>query len=220
MIRIERDPSPFDEFSYEYDEWFDEHPYAFHSEIEAIRRFIPGHGIGVEIGVGTGRFASQLGITIGIEPSEAMVSIARSRGIVVLKAFAEQLPFDDNHFDFALMVTTLCFVENPEKALNETLRILKPGGDFILGFIDRESLLGKLYESMKNTNKFYRQAHFYSTSEVMQILQQTGFINPNTCQTIFTNPETITKSNPVYEGYGEGAFVVINTIKPNKGKTV
>ena len=146
MISIERDSSTFDEFSTEYDEWFDEHPYAFQSEVEAIRRFIPERGLGIEIGVGTGRFASQLGISLGVELSEAMASIARTRGIEVYQAHTEQLPFDTDHFDFALMVTTLCFVEDPGKALDEVLRILKPGGNFILGIIDRETKLGKLYE--------------------------------------------------------------------------
>lgn len=34
-----------------------------------------------------------------------------------------------------------------------------------------------------------------------------------TCQTIFSNPETMTAKDIVKEGYGEGAFVVISAIK-------
>ena len=197
MIKTESYRSPFDEHSTEYDEWFDEHPNAFQSEVEAIRCFIPERGLGIEIGVGTGRFASQLCISLGVELSEAMASIARTRGIEVQQANAEHLPFDADHFDFALMVTTLCFVEDPGKALNEVLRILKPGGNFILGIIDRETRLRKLYESMKDSNlpdrqagKFYRNTHFYSTSEVIEILHKNGFICGKICQTIFSNPET------------------------------
>src|SRR3990172_6303343 len=146
---IKNGNSPFNKYSLEYDKWFDEHPFAFQSELQAVRCFIPEQRIGVEIGVGTGRFASGLNIPIGIEPSESMASIARSRGIEVLKAFAEELPFDDNSFDYALMVTTLCFVEVPGKALIEVMRILKPGGNFILGIIDRETQLGRIYESRR-----------------------------------------------------------------------
>jgi len=220
MIRIERDPPAFDEFSAEYDEWFDEHPYVFQSEVEAIRRFIPERGLGIEIGVGTGRFASQLGISLGVEPSEVMASIARTRGIEVQQANAEHLPFDADHFDFALMVTILCFVKDPGKALNEVLRILKPGGNIILSIIDRETELGKQYESMKESHKFYQHAHFYSTQEVLQLLQQNGFICGEMCQTIFSIPETMIAPDPIRDGYGEGAFVVINSIKPNNGKAV
>lgn len=207
--------SVFDQFAAEYDAWFDTHIFTFQSEVEAIRRFIPEQGLGIEIGVGTGRFASQLNITTGIEPSELMASIARSRGIEVHKAYAEQLPFDNNSFDFALMITTLCFVENPGKALSEVMRILKPGGNFILGIIDRETELGRTYESMKDSDKFYRNAKFYSTSEVIQLIQKSGFDYSNACQTIFSNPDTMTAPDLIRDGYSKGAFVVVNSIKPS-----
>jgi ubiquinone/menaquinone biosynthesis C-methylase UbiE len=75
--------SAFNQFAQEYDLWFDAHPYAYQSELEAIRRFVPNGGTGVEVGVGTGRFSIPFGITIGVEPSESMASVARSRGIEV-----------------------------------------------------------------------------------------------------------------------------------------
>ena len=31
----------------------------------------------------------------------------------------------------------------------------------IIGFIDRDSVLGRFYESRKNANKFYREAQFF-----------------------------------------------------------
>ena len=207
--------SVFDQFATEYDAWFDTHIFTFQSEVEAIRRFIPEQGLGIEIGVGTGRFASHLNISIGVEPSESMSLIARSKGIKVLKAYAEQSPFDNNSFDFALMITTLCFVEDPDKALSEVMRILKPGGNFILGIIDKETELGRTYESMKNSDKFYRNARFYSTNEVIQLIQKCGFDYLNACQTIFSNPDTMTTPDLIRDGYGEGAFVVINSIKPS-----
>jgi len=42
---------------------------------------LPEGGTGIEIGVGTGRFASQLGIKLGLEPSKSMASLARQRGM-------------------------------------------------------------------------------------------------------------------------------------------
>jgi ubiquinone/menaquinone biosynthesis C-methylase UbiE len=214
MINTKEVESPFEEYSFEYDKWFDDHPFAFQSELQAVKKFMPANSKGVEIGVGTGRFASQLNISIGVEPSESMASIARSGGIEVLKAYAKHLPFDADHFDFALMITTLCFVEDSEKALKEIIRILKPGGNLILGIIDRETKLGKKYESMKKSNKFYRDARFYSAEEAIILINETGFVYQQACQTIFSNPETMTSPDPVHDGYGEGAFVVINSIKP------
>ena len=206
----------FDEFTSEYDEWFDSHPFAYQSEVEAIRRFVPDKGLGVEIGVGTGRFSVPFSIIIGVEPSEAMAAIARSRGITTHIANAEHLPFESERFDFAMLITTLCFLDDPKAALREVHRILKPNGRIIVAIIDKETELGRTYESMKASNKFYGEATFYSTQRVLDLLHQTGFIQSQTCQTIFSNPESMTALDPIRNGYGEGAFVVIHSNKQYK----
>jgi ubiquinone/menaquinone biosynthesis C-methylase UbiE len=208
--------SSFNSFASEYDRWFDLHPFAYQSEIEAIRWFVPSKGLGVEIGVGTGRFSTPFSITIGADPSEAMAVIARSRGITVHLARAEKLPFKSEHFDFALMVTTFCFVQDPHAALGEIHRILKPNGLFILAIIDKDTPLGKRYEALKSTNKFYAEATLYSTKEVLDLLHQSRFIHSQICQTIFSNPDTMTALDPTRNGSGEGAFVVIRSIKQFK----
>jgi SAM-dependent methyltransferase len=136
----------FDTFADEYDRWFDSHPFTFQSEVEAIRRFLPKDGVGVEIGIGTGRFAAALGITLGVEPSKAMAARhrrARARGLQVYQAEAEILPFADETFDFVLMVDVLCFVRDPVKSTEEAHRVLKPSGRIVLALIDRATQLGK-----------------------------------------------------------------------------
>ena len=42
----------------------------FQSEVSAIQQLLPSIGTGIEIGVGTGLFASALGIKEGVEPSK------------------------------------------------------------------------------------------------------------------------------------------------------
>lgn len=49
---------PFDDYVTEYDAWFEKHPDLYLAELEAVRSFIPASGIGMEIGVGTGRFGA------------------------------------------------------------------------------------------------------------------------------------------------------------------
>ena len=119
----------FEENSAAYEAWFDLNPFAYQSELRAIKELLPEKGRGVEIGVGSGQFAKPLGIEIGIEPSFKMAELARSKGIHVIDAVAESLPFDDHEFDFVLLVTTICFVDDPVLAFKEIRRILKPGGD-------------------------------------------------------------------------------------------
>jgi len=205
--------SAFNQYAEEYDKWFDLNPFAYESELLAIKRSFPRRGKGLEIGVGTGKFALPLGIKVGVEPAKAMAVIARQRGIEVHEAVAENLPFENGTFDFILMVTVLCFLHNPKTAIEEISRVLKPDGSLIIGMIDRESFLGKIYESKKAKSLFYKDAQFYSVPEVVDMLKSTGFIHIQICQTIFKNPHEITGPESVEDGFGKGGFVVIYSEK-------
>ncbi len=199
----------FEKYAQEYDEWFDRNRFVYESEVLALKKFIQENAKGLEVGVGTGRFAAPLGIKVGVEPAKAMADIARKRGIEVYETRAEKLPFDDSSFDFVMMALTLCFVQDPIQALNEVKRVVKPGGYILIGLIDRENFLARLYKSKKKESKFYRHANFYSVRQVFHWLEKLGFEHIKTCQTIFKNPEIINTIEPIKEGYGEGGFVVI-----------
>jgi len=198
----------------EYDEWFDRHEIAYGSELAAIRNFLPKQGKGLEIGVGTGRFAAPLGIKVGVEPARAMAEMARKRGITVYEAYAEALPFQDAVFDFILMVTVLCFLKDPVAALEEATRVLKPQGRLLIGIIDRDSPLGQIYEAKKAQSKFYREARFYSATQVMGWLARLGYEKIQSCRTLFQILQAITAAEPVRENHGQGGFVVISAQKP------
>lgn len=174
---------------------------------------LPQTGTGVEIGVGSGRFAAPLGIRCGVEPSPRMRVIALEKGIEALDGIAESLPYRDSTFDFALMVTTICFLDNVEKALEEAYRVIIPGGCLIIGFVDRESALGTFYLEHREESVFYKIAEFYSTSEVSRYLKQAGFTDLSFAQTIFHALSEIREIEPVKRGYGEGSFVVARGTK-------
>ena len=152
---------------------------------------------GLEIGVGTGRFAEPLGIEYGLEPSKSMAEIAKKRGIKIYEGVAEDIPFKDEFFDYVLMTTTLCFLKDPIKGLKEIKRILKPNGTLIIGTIDKDSPLGKFYESKKEKSKFYKDATFYSLNEVLNWLKELGYKN------IVYNRVKLNEKDD------EGSFVVI-----------
>ena len=140
---------PFDNYYQLYEKWFEDNRFAYLSEIKAVKHFIPSGKKGIEIGSGSGRFALPLGIGIGIEPSLKMQDLAISRGMRVINGVAENLSIMNGVFDFALMVTTICFLDDIERAFQEVHRILKPGGLFITGFVDKDTPLGKLYSKKK-----------------------------------------------------------------------
>ena len=197
-----------------YERWFENHPQAYQSELAAVRAALPESGRGVEIGTGTGRFSIPFGITDGVEPAAAMRRIAQQHGLNVLDAKAEALPFLDCTFDFALMVTTICFVDDAEQACRETWRILKPGGRLVIGLVDADSELGRQYEARKSESPFYRDARFFSVSETIRLLDDTGFCNFRCSQTLFQGLEKMDAPEPVRKGFGEGGFVAIAGERP------
>ena len=201
----------FNKNTLEYDQWFHKHSFVYQSEILAIRQAIPKNKTGIEIGAGTGRFAEPLNINFGVEPSENMARVAEQRGITVYRAYAENLPIDNATFDFALMVTTVCFLSDIPKAFSEVHRILKPQGEIILAIIDKNSALGKKYEREKSSNKFYQDAHFHSTEELTELLRQAGFRNFNYWQTLTKRSKN--KIEKPIQGFGNGSFTVIKANK-------
>lgn len=197
----------FETYSQEYDEWFVKNYYIYLSELNAIKELIQSDQNGLEVGVGTGRFAIPLGIKIGVEPSLKMTEIARRRGVKVYNAVAEELPFCDEEFDFVLMVTTICFVDDVEKALSEAYRVLKPNGYIIVAFVDRDSELGRLYQQNRNNSRFYQEATFYTTDQVTEYLGNAAFSNFIFKQIMISKQqETVQVSE---DGYGQGSFVII-----------
>ena len=64
----------FEESAQEYDAWFERQRPVYASELLALKRFIAPAGLGLEIGVGTGRFAVPLGLQVGVEPAAAMAA--------------------------------------------------------------------------------------------------------------------------------------------------
>jgi len=174
---------------------------------------LPAVGNGLEIGIGTGRFAAPLGISVGIDPSQAMADVARTKGLTVIAGVAEYLPFPNAEFDFALMVTTVCFLEDRDLAFKEAYRVLTSGGSFVIGFVDRKSPIGKSYEQRRNESLFYRNATFYSVDELLSGLRDAGFTKFTFRQTLFCALEDMRAADLVREGHGEGSFVVIRADK-------
>ncbi len=203
----------FDRFADEYEAWFEKNRLAYLSELEAIKKVLPEEGPGLEVGAGTGRFAIPLGIRQGVEPSDEMARIARQKGLEIVKGVAESLPFSDSSFGFVLMMTAICFFDDVEAALSEAWRVLKPGGSLIIGFIDRESPLGKAYQDRKKESQFYRESIFFSADEVVSLLKKFNFGNLYLLQTIFHFAGEIRELEPVKEGSGEGLFVVVRALK-------
>ena len=91
----------------------------------------------LEIGVGTGMNFAHYGdidALCGIEPDPHMLRRARAKAealglrIDLEQAGAESLPYPEASFDTVVMTWVLCTIPEPERALAEVHRVLRPGG--------------------------------------------------------------------------------------------
>ncbi len=207
------EPSAFDAFAADYDQWFERHPEAYALELKAIKALLPPGGKGVEVGAGSGRFAQPLGVDLGVEPSAAMREIAARRGVRVVDGTAEALPLADASYDYALLLTTVCFLDSPQRAFREIHRVLTDDGSLIVGFIDKNSPLGQQYEQKKRHSRFYQNAHFHSFAALQQDLIAAGFGPPVVVQTLIPGDAGNHYAPLVKPGAGEGSFVVLRAQK-------
>lgn len=165
----------FEKYWKAYDAWFERNYSLYKNEVQTLKNLVGNATNGLEIGVGTGRFALDIGITIGLEPSEKMRNVAKSKGLTVVDGIAENLPFDNNKFDFAIMVNTICFVDDLSRSFQEAFRVIKDNGFLVVGYIDKNSKLGLEYQEKSQRSRFYSNAHFFSTDEIITLLKVNGF---------------------------------------------
>ena len=201
--------SVFDAYTEEYEEWFERNKFAYLSELKLLRMLIPEAGRGLEVGIGTGRFAVPLGIDFGIDPSMNMLQLAKNLRHGVTLAKGEYLPFKDGIFDYVLIMVTICFVDDPNRVLEEARRLIRSYGRIVIGIIDKDSWLGKLYLAKKHKSKFYREATFYSAGEIIELLKSNDFKHISVYQTIFNPTDTLETVQHYREGSGEGGFAAI-----------
>jgi ubiquinone/menaquinone biosynthesis C-methylase UbiE len=102
---------------------------------ERARLLGPLDGRVLEIGAGTGLNVPHYPPAVEVvftEPDPHMAARLRRRGVEVVEAGAESLPFADASFDFVVSTLVLCTVPDVPATLGEVRRVLKPGGRLVL----------------------------------------------------------------------------------------
>ena len=130
------------------------------------------HGKLLEIGVGTGshlRRFKRHSIT-GIDTSSSMLKKARRQntpGAELLQMDGMALLFDKEQFDYVVLSHVIAVVDDPEKLMEEVLRVLKPGGTvYILNHFTPRNWLRHIDSAFSLASKLF---HFESNFHVEQI---------------------------------------------------
>ena len=165
-----------------YDKWCCYPGNRFSADLESrlmlqMLKPVKGESI-LDIGCGTGlslvHFLETGVQATGLDPSPYMLDIALQKvgnRAELYRGIAEDLPFEDNSFNYACLVTTLEFVDNPEKALREAFRVAKDR--VFLGVLNSYALKG-IQRRVKGifTETIYNRARFYSIWELKQLIKK------------------------------------------------
>jgi ubiquinone/menaquinone biosynthesis C-methylase UbiE len=123
----------------------------------------------IDIGCGSGRIIKYLrgryGHITGIDPSQAIFVanelIGKEENVELIQASTDNIPFDDGHFDFGYSLGVLHHIPDTQKALNDSVRKIRPGGHFLL----------YLYYSLDN-KPFYLRIFFFLSNLIRLVVSK------------------------------------------------
>ena len=164
-----------------YEQWFNRprNKAAFDLEMQLMRDLLqPMRGESVlDIGCGAGACLPallEMGLQVtGLDPSTYMLDISLGKmgdRVELYRGFAEDLPFDDNSFNYSCLFTTLEFVDDPNKALREAFRVTKDR--VFIGVFNRYALKG-IQRRVRGifTASIFNHAQFFSVWELKQMIR-------------------------------------------------
>lgn len=221
----------------EYDKWYKTSLGAISDKLEKelVFSFIDVYAgeAALDVGCGTGNYTIELAKrgadVIGVDSSEEMLAWARIKAqkadieASFVAADATNLPFPDSSFDTVISNGLLCFLKEPEKALIEMHRVLKPGGRLVIGVLNRWSpwaFSRRVKGLFKDT--IYNQAHFISPPELKGLIRRAGFEvkDVKTCLFFFpVNNRVYLKIAEPFERLDRrlipktGAFLAVSAVK-------
>lgn len=205
--------SVFDEFARSYDQWFEKEGYLIYQmELKALENvMIETPSPKVEIGVGTGRFAEKLDVSIGIDPSLPMLKIAKKRVKYLVCGYGESIPLKTGSSGTCILVTALCFLKSPQKTISEIKRVLKKDGALVIGMIQKNSPWGRYYlKRGKEGHPIYSKANFMNPDEVIELAKREGFDLELAYSTLFQRPGHVEYMEEPIKGFAkEAGFVAL-----------
>jgi len=168
MIRIMSDAEKFVRF---YSSEFGKH--ILEIEAEYIYNELKECNKILDIGCGTGPFEQkleELNIT-GLDISEEMLTEARKQSDkYFVLGNAENLEFEDSSFDAVFYVTTLEFITNYKRAIQEAWRISRSNGKLLVIMLNPESLY--FHEQTVDKDSYFRNVKHANLKEIEDYISQ------------------------------------------------
>lgn len=167
----------------------------------------------LEVGCGSGetlRLLLKLGWQAeGVDFDPHAVHNARDKGLSVSLGSLEQQYYSDNHFDAVVMSHLIEHVYDPLRLLQESRRILKPGGHIVIITPNSDSFGHKWFQQYWRGLEPPRHLHIFSCMSLGILAKKAGFKHLKLSSTIrnadniFILSEMYRTSNDVIEGRPE-----------------
>ena len=117
----------------------------------------------------------------GIDVDRRMLVAAQSRAVppgghcVFVEGRVEHLPFPGGVFDVVVAVTVRCFVSNPSLAVQEAVRVMRPGGSLVIGELGRWNTWAarRRIRAWLGSQR-WKAARFRTAGELRSLLQPAG----------------------------------------------
>lgn len=168
-----------------YDSWYATPRGAFLDQAESDAAFSlfrtePGMRV-LDAGCGTGNYSIKLSNrdckVTGIDLSPAMLEVARQKtaqlklDIDFQEMDMTKLSFADNSFDAVFSMTAWEFIADSQQGFNELMRVLKPGGQLLIGFINSDSSWGEMYyeKAQKERNSVFKYTNRKDKQELASL---------------------------------------------------
>lgn len=168
-----------------YDEWYQTPFGALCHRLEKDALFsLAGFGRGervLDAGCGTGVYLyelSRMGVhAVGLDQDRAMLDFAamKAPGSMLVEGQLSPLPFKGGVFDKVLSVCALEFAPEPDIAVREMARVLRPGGILLLGFLNGDSVWARTrLEKAKDPASVWHGVRFLNRDEVTRMARDCG----------------------------------------------
>lgn len=116
---------------------------------------------------------------VGCDIDPQMIARAASEAVLhkatidYMLASAEHLPFQDRSFDIVSIITVLTFVPEPDVAIGEIARVLKPGGRLVIGDLGKWSLwaASRRIRGWLGLAPMWNAARFRTAGELRSLVQ-------------------------------------------------
>ena len=146
---------------------------VFRAELDYLARYLEGSEDILSVGCGPAIIESGLserGFRVtGLDVSRETLNCAPDR-IRTVAARAEDMPFPESSFDAVIYIASLQFIEDYRKAIEKTVRVLRPDGKLIAMLLNPESVFFR--DRIRNIDSYVRKIRHNDIDEIDRVIAE------------------------------------------------